>query len=141
MAGHEDPHLALLVYRATQLSHNLPSPAELLNLRKYHALLPTRGLAQSEKEERNREIMMQSMQLRKYNLKRTTQTELQGFKPNDPVYIQLNPHRSKWIKGTVIQLSYDTLQDAHTKYKQRLEEFTSETENSSSLEKTIAFRR
>ena len=104
MAAHEDPHLALLIYRATPLSCNLPSPAEMLNLGKYHALLPTRALAQREREERNREVMIQSMQLRQNNLK-TTQTELQGFKPNDPVCIQLNPHRSKWIKGTVIELS------------------------------------
>ena len=31
MAAHKDPHLAPLVYRATPLSHSLPSPAELLN--------------------------------------------------------------------------------------------------------------
>ena len=107
MAAHKDPHLALLVNRATPLSHSLQSPAELLNLRKYCALLPTRALAQREREERNREVMMQSMQLRQNNPKpTTTKTELQGFKPDDPVYIQLNPHRSKWIKGTVIGFSY-----------------------------------
>ena len=51
--------------------------------------------------------MMQSMQLRQNNLKATTtQKELQGFQPNDTVYMQLNPDRSKWIKGTVIDLSY-----------------------------------
>ena len=38
--------------------------------------------------------------------KSNNNTELQGFKPNDPVYIQLNQYRSKWIKGTVIKLSY-----------------------------------
>ena len=33
-----------------------------------------------------------------------------------------------------------TLQDVHTKYEQRPEEFTSEIENPSNLEKTIKFR-
>ena len=37
----EDVHLALLTYKTTCLSHRLPSPAELLNSRKYKTLLPT----------------------------------------------------------------------------------------------------
>ena len=37
----ENIDLALLIYKATPLSHNLPSPAELLNSRKYRTLLPT----------------------------------------------------------------------------------------------------
>ena len=37
----EDIDLALLTYKATPLSHNLLSPAELLNSRKYRTLLPT----------------------------------------------------------------------------------------------------
>ena len=45
-AGH-DPHLALLVYRATPLTTSIPSPTELLNGRKYRALLPTRTPIQS----------------------------------------------------------------------------------------------
>ena len=61
--------------------------------------------------------MIQSMQLRQNNLKTTTQTELQGFKPNNPVYIQLNPHRSKWIKGTVIELSYKNTSGCSYKMK------------------------
>ena len=37
----EDVDLALLTYKTTPLSHKLPSPAELLNSRKYKILLPT----------------------------------------------------------------------------------------------------
>ena len=37
----EDMNLALLPYKTTPLSHRLPSPAELLNSRKYKNLLPT----------------------------------------------------------------------------------------------------
>ena len=82
MAAHKDPHIALLVYRATPLSHSLPSPAELLNLRKYHALLPARALAQRKREERNREVMMQSMQLRQNNPKATT---TQSYKASNQI--------------------------------------------------------
>ena len=45
-----DPYLAVLIYRATPLSNSIPSPAELLNGRKYRALLPTRTLMQSPHE-------------------------------------------------------------------------------------------
>ena len=38
----DDVDLALLTYKTTPLNHRLPSPAELLNLRKYKTLLPTR---------------------------------------------------------------------------------------------------
>ena len=46
-----DPYLAVLIYRATPLSNSIPSPAELLNGRKYRALLPTRTLMQSPHEQ------------------------------------------------------------------------------------------
>ena len=38
--GGEDQHLAILSYITTPLNHSLPSPAELLNSRKYRCLLP-----------------------------------------------------------------------------------------------------
>ena len=37
----EDMDLALFTYKTTPLSHRLPSPAELLNSRKYKTPLPT----------------------------------------------------------------------------------------------------
>ena len=40
MEGGEDIHLAILSYITTPLNHNLPSPAELLNSRKFRCLLP-----------------------------------------------------------------------------------------------------
>ena len=43
-AGH-DPNLATLIYRAATLTTSIPSPAELLNVRKYRALLPIRSLS------------------------------------------------------------------------------------------------
>ena len=40
MEGGEDLHLAILSYITTPLNHSLPSPAELLNSRKFRCLLP-----------------------------------------------------------------------------------------------------
>ena len=56
-AGH-DPNLAMLVYRATPLTNSLPSPAKLLNGRKYRALLPTRSPIQSPHSQVVREEMV-----------------------------------------------------------------------------------
>ena len=53
-----DPYLAMLIYRATLLSNSIPSLAELLNGRKYRALLPTRTLMQSPHEQIVREQMI-----------------------------------------------------------------------------------
>ena len=84
MAAHKDPHIALLVYRATPLSPAVCHHQQSChNLRKYHrTLLPARALAQRKREERNREVMMQSMQLRQNNPKATT---TQSYKASNQI--------------------------------------------------------
>ena len=68
MEGGEDLHLAILTYATTPLNHSLPSPAELLNSRKYRCLLPVR-VKQQNHTHRYRNIMQQQ--------KLTTNTVLQ----------------------------------------------------------------
>ena len=58
----EDVDLALLTYRTTPLNHRLPSPAELLNSRKYKILLPTR-VVPTRLQESYRQIMDQGKQI------------------------------------------------------------------------------
>ena len=58
----EDVDLALLTYKTTPLSHRLPSPAELLNSRKYKTLLPTR-IVPTRLQESYRQIMDQGKQI------------------------------------------------------------------------------
>ena len=58
MEEREDVNLALLTYKATPLSHRLPSPAELLNPRKYKTLLPTQ-IVPTRLQESYRQIMDQ----------------------------------------------------------------------------------
>ena len=57
----EDVDLALLTNKATSLSHRLPSPAELLNSRKYKTLLPT-WIVPTRLQESYRQIMEQGKQ-------------------------------------------------------------------------------
>lgn len=58
-AAGQDPNLAMLIYRATPRSTSIPSPAELLNGRKYRALLPTRSLMQNAHGQIVREQMVE----------------------------------------------------------------------------------
>ena len=57
----EDVDLALLTYKTTPLNHRLPSPAELLNSRKYKMLLPTH-IVPTRLQESYRQIMDQEKQ-------------------------------------------------------------------------------
>ena len=58
----EDMDLALLTYKTTPLNHRLPLPAELLNSRKYKALLPTH-IIPTRLQETYRQIMDQGKQV------------------------------------------------------------------------------
>ena len=58
----EDVDLALLTSKTTPLNHRLPSPAELLNSRKYKTLLPTQ-IVPTRLQESYRQIMDQRKQV------------------------------------------------------------------------------
>ena len=61
----EDMNLALLTYKTTPLSHRLPSPAELLNSRKYKTLLPT-WIVPTRLQESYRQIIDQGNQIQEH---------------------------------------------------------------------------
>ena len=46
----QDPDMALLCYRSTPIKSKLPSPAELMNSRRYRTLLPTQTMLKSEEK-------------------------------------------------------------------------------------------
>ena len=75
MEGGEDPHLAILTYASTPLNHSLPSPAELLNSRKYRCILPVR-VRQQNHIHRYRNIIQQQN-----DNKHSTTTEMQEIYP------------------------------------------------------------
>ena len=58
----EDGNLALLTYKTMPLNHSLPSPAELLNSRKYKTLLPT-WILPTRLQESYRQIMDRGKQM------------------------------------------------------------------------------
>ena len=72
--GGEDPHLAILACTTTPLNHSLPSPAELLNSRKYRCILPVQD-KQQNLTHKYRNIMQKQKQ------QQINTTETQGIYP------------------------------------------------------------
>ena len=67
----QDPDMALLCYRSTPINSKLPSPAELMNSRRYRTLLPTRTMLKSREGER--EELLNLKQNQEYYYNRTAQ--------------------------------------------------------------------
>ena len=101
MEGGEDPHLAILTYSATPLNHSLPSPAELLNSRKYRCILPVR-MTQQNHAHRYRNIMQQQKRQQTHYYNRNAR-DLPSLKTGQPVYAQLVPRTRNWTQGHIIE--------------------------------------
>ena len=97
----EDIDLALLTYKATPLSHNLPSPAELLNSRKYRTLLPTH-VVPTRLQIKYRQIMDcgKQMQANLYNQHSRVLPRLQQYQK---VVVQLDPDKNMWTPAKIVQ--------------------------------------
>ena len=81
-----DVDLALLTYKTTPLNHRLPSPAELLNLRKYSY----------------RQIMDQGKQVQAQLYNKNTRV-LPRLQQSQQVVVQLDPDKNIWIPAEIIQ--------------------------------------
>ena len=101
MEGGEDLHLAILSYIMTPLNHSLPSPAELLNSRKFRCLLPLQ-IRQQNHIQQYRNVMQHQKheQVKHYN---KSVRDLPSLKTENAVYVQLVPNTRKWIPGIVIE--------------------------------------
>ena len=99
MEGGEDPHLAILTYITTPLNHSLPSPAELINSRKYRCLLPVQ-IKQQNHTHQYRNIMQRQKyhQAKYYN---RNARDLPSLKTGRVVYVQLVPKMKNWIPGHI----------------------------------------
>ena len=97
----EDVDLALLTYKTTPLSHRLPSPAELLNSRKYKTLLPT-CIVPTRLQESYRQIMDQGKEIQAQLYNRNTRV-LPRLKQSQKVVVQLDPDKNIWTPAEIIQ--------------------------------------
>ena len=88
-----DPHIAMLLYRATPLQSGIASPAELLSQRRYQTTLPIKN-REPIRSRNHRETMPKSRDNREeyFNKKATDYRHLQM---HEPIYVQLNPDKAK----------------------------------------------
>ena len=96
----EDVDLTLLTYKTTPLSHRLPSPAELLNSRKYKTLLPTQ-IVPTRLQESYRQIMGQGKQVQAQLYKNTR--VLPRLEQSQKVVVQLDPSKNILTPSEIIQ--------------------------------------
>ena len=94
----EDVNLALLMYKTTPLSHSLPSPAELLNSRKYKTLLPT-WIVPTRLKESYRQIMDKGKQRQAQLYNKNTRV----LQQSQEVVVQLNPDKNIWTPAEIVQ--------------------------------------
>ena len=97
----EDMDLALLTYKTTPMNHRLPSPAELLNSRKYKTLLPTR-IVPTRLQEIYRQIMDQGKQVQAQLYNKNTRV-LPRLPQYQRVVFQLDPDKNVWTPAEIIQ--------------------------------------
>ena len=101
MEGGEDLHLAILLYITLSLNHSLPSPAELLNSRKFRCLLELWMQHQELTHWYRRMMQHQKHEQVKYYNK--SAKDLLSLKTGDAVYVQLVPNTRRWIPATVTE--------------------------------------
>ena len=95
----DDPYLAMLVYRSTPLTSKIPSPAELLNGRKYRTMLPMRPQRHGTDENyRDEMILEKTRTAERYD---RHAKDLDELTKNQKVLVQLDPRKNVWDRATV----------------------------------------
>ena len=96
----QDLHLAMLCLCSTPLSHDLPSPAELLNVRVYQTNLPavSKPLFSADGDINVKLQLRQDMQKAQYD--KTAQQPRFSLIPEDNVRV-FNPASGTWMPGIV----------------------------------------
>ena len=97
----EEVNLALLTYKTMPLNHSLPSPAELLNSRKYKTLLPT-WILPTRLQESYRQIMDKGKQMQAQLDDKNTRV-LPRLEQSQKVVVQLDPNKNIWTLAEIIQ--------------------------------------
>ena len=97
----EDPHLAILSYITRPLNHSLPSPAELLNSRKFRWLLPLRMEQQNHTQQYRKMMQHQKRQQAKHYNK--SAKDLPSLETGNVVHVQLVPNVKRWVPRTIVE--------------------------------------
>jgi transposase InsO family protein len=97
-----DAHLAMLMYRATPLQSGMASPAELLNQRRLQTVLPVKAKDSSDRGSQHRERMAAERDKRRHRFNQRAR-EFRELQLNENVYVQLDPEKSKWQRGNIVE--------------------------------------
>ena len=110
-SGH-DFNLAMLVYSATAQSNKLSSSAEILNNRKFRALLPMHSVETAHQRDavHDQMLMQQARQSAHYN---KSARDLPPLHPNQPVYVQQDPNLL-WKPAIVTEIPPDYKSHSYT---------------------------
>ena len=112
LASGHDFNLAMLVCRATPQSSRLPSPAEMLNNRKFRALLPLRSSQPVHQREAVREQMLKQQAKQSAHHDKSAR-DLPPLHTNQPVYVQTDP-KSLWKPAIVKEVPSDYKSRSYT---------------------------
>ena len=124
----EDPYMAMLIYRTTPLTNSIPAPAELLNGRKYRALLPSKHAMQSVRGQYIYEQMLENKATQAEYYDRSAR-ELPPIQQSQDVYVQTNPEFNKWTRAVVTEIPKAS----------QPRSYTVEAENVAQLQRTRCF--
>jgi transposase InsO family protein len=98
-----DPQLAMLIYRTTPFKAGVASPSELLNGRRYQALIPMKGrLSSCQEYSRERLLNNRQQVIDKYNEQAKNRSDLQEMQK---VWFQKDPNQPRWEEATVVQVT------------------------------------
>ena len=101
----QDPHMAMLCLRSTPLSHNLPSPAELLNGRVYQTNLPAVSKPPLTGNGDTNAKLQARQDKQKEQYDKTAKQPLCPLFPKDHVRI-LNPSNNIWEPGIIRHVAH-----------------------------------
>ena len=96
-----DPHVAMLMYRATPIRNGMPSPAELLNQRNLKTTLPAK-ITLSHGQKQAREVRERQQQEKKAHHDKRAQ-QYRELTMYQDVYAQINPDRASWTPATIVE--------------------------------------
>ena len=106
-----DPHMAMLLYRATPLQSGMASPAELLSQRRYQTTLSIKN-REPVRSRNHRETMAKSRDKREEYFNKKT-TDYRQLQMHEPIYVQLDPDKTTWQKANVIGTPTENNQRSH----------------------------
>ena len=96
----EEIETALLAYISMPLSAELPSPAELLNSRKFRSRLPM-IVVQLEQHRGYRNAMQMDKEKESVHYNKSAKN-LPSLKQGQTVYVQLDPQKNYWTPGIIV---------------------------------------